>query len=186
MLFVQQYKLLPFLRGECGERRTFRSVNPSCGFGAKFFSCGGKGYQLFTKAVRRRLRFNEAFGRKLFYAGINRLLAQVPYVAELFLGARPPKLIDSAENVKGCIRKAEFFRQRMIQICASAENAVNLCKLIFYSIYFSFLRKKVYPVIIVRFRTDVNRFFSSKRKILPWNAKKRRSQEHRFFAKLRK
>lgn len=186
MLFVQQYKLLPFLRRECGERRTFRSVNPSRGFGAKFFSCGGKGYQLFTKAVRRRLRFNEAFCRKLFYAGINRLLAQVPYVAELFLGARPPKLIDSAENVKGCIRKAEFFRQRMIQICASAENAVNLCKLIFYSIYFSFLRKKVYPVIIVRFRTDVNRFFSSKRKILPRNAKKRRSSEPRFFAKLRK
>ncbi len=114
MFFVQQNKLAPFFGRKRRKGCALRGINTACRFCAKLLSGGGEHHKLFTKVIRRRLCFNISFFRKLLYAGINRLLAQIPNLAKLLLGTRPPKLVNSAKNIERSIGKTEFFRKRMI------------------------------------------------------------------------
>ena len=103
MLFVEQDKLLPLPGRKRGECRAFRSVDPGGGFCAKLFTVRRQRYQLFAEVVGRGLRLDISLCGKLLYTGIYCLLSQIPKVTQLFLGAGSPKLIDSAENIKGCV-----------------------------------------------------------------------------------
>ena len=67
------------------------------------------------------------------------------------MGARPPKLVNSAKYIKSGVGDSEPFRKRMIKICTAVKKAVKLRKLGFYIVVYNKIppSNKIRPIIIV-------------------------------------